>query len=319
MKYLIHVTAPIVTSIDADNLRGEPRYERNIFAAAIASGRDVHTTTPVWRSSSTPPKNLHDGLNKDWQEDSLLITYGVTGNPHITAKAKNYMVHYLDGPNDSTKDDFLKYHRESPGCIVAVCNYKAWNWFTELQRVLGEDKVEWVQGPIVPYVVENADNFNKQYLTWSYRNFWALAQNEPDNMVSLFRQVALYLKNNSKLRVAIIVGLWDIWENTKAIISPAEPLGYPPYEAAMFGIPTILRKDTHPFQDGSGGVLFPEILTAPSSSLINTTFLSTLDKIVKDSSFYKKYGNAYRTHVNNTATYAAYIKQLDAIVAKRGW
>jgi len=47
MKYLLHTTAPVWTTIEADNLRGEPRWERAVLGALVKSGAQIHTTDKI--------------------------------------------------------------------------------------------------------------------------------------------------------------------------------------------------------------------------------------------------------------------------------
>jgi hypothetical protein len=109
----------------------------------------------------------------------------------------------------------------------------------------------------------------------------------------------------------------SILQDTRYCISPAEPLGCPAFEAAMFGIPTVVNKDVNPFMTQKNGVFFPEVLK--SNRAIDNQFLDLLDKLQNDHSFYLKHGNAYRTWVKDNATYSAYVKQLEDIMTIKGW
>jgi hypothetical protein len=355
MKYLHHVTAPIITTINANCYRGEPRWERNAFEAMITSGRLVHTTdSSVWQSSEPKPPNFHNGVNSDWQDDSLLITYGVVQNPHITQRAKYYMVQYVDGPDEKHKDLFLRYR----GNIVATCSFLSWEYIDRLQNVLGKENVEYVPGPMVPKVY-NSDNFNQKYLTWSYRNFNYFARDKHQEMERLMSWVSEQMNKDKHLRLAITVGSWDpsqitniktqardlvlsysfmncidkdrldvfaqlhwyemlnLFSQTKLIISPAEPFGGPPFEAAAYGIPTIVNEETNPFQDKQRNPLFSGLIRHPKQ--IDDSFLNKLTDLYRDHSYYRSIGDNYRDYVKNNATYSAFVGHIDNLCKVRNW
>src|SRR3990167_1130031 len=163
MKYLIHITSGISKSIDEGNFRGEPRWERSVLAALLASGSEVHTTKSIWQNPDTRPVNLHDGLNPEWQSDSVLITHGIKRNPHITTHAKYYMVQYHEPPDEEHKHLFLKYQQERPGCILATTATFDKSITDNLQNILGQGLVECIEGPAVPCVYPT-DNWRKSYL-----------------------------------------------------------------------------------------------------------------------------------------------------------
>lgn len=208
MKYLVHCTAPITSLINADDLRGEPRWERNALEALVSSGREVHTVWDVWKSPEPCPPNLHSGIKEEWLDDSIMITYGVTGSTNIgDIKAKYYIVQYLDGPNTETKNGFLKHHYKNPGSILATCSFKGWHWLRRLREELGSENVEWVEGPAVPFIVEG-ESFNKPYLFWSYRNFWDYMDREPGQMELLFNKIANFLAQDSSLKFKLLIHPW---------------------------------------------------------------------------------------------------------------
>ncbi len=361
MKYLCHVTAPVITSLAGDNLRGEPRWERNSLDALLSEGRQAHTTFPIWEEGEDPiPKGLQDGYNVDWKEESVLITYGMREKPHITQEAKYYIVNYLDGPTKEQRDSFLKY-KQGNSYIVAICNWNSWLYMDRLRDALGAENVKWVPGPFVPDVDESADNFDATYLLWSFRNFYKYATTDPRGMVRLFNQLAGYMQANPKLRLAIVIAQHDpsvlkdvennklawfeslpcykeverfksridvlynldwysvleLLKDTKAVIAPPESLGCPAYEAAMFGIPTVMDKENNNFLTAEKKVLIPNILTAPRS--ICSEWLANLDTLVTDHQAYRKYGDAYRNYVKEHITYKAYVRDIENLIKERGW
>jgi len=112
-------------------------------------------------------------------------------------------------------------------------------------------------------------------------------------------------------------GVLQLMSKTKLIVSPAEPLGGPPFEAASYGIPTVFERSTNPFVTTAGHALFPEVLRVPAG--FSQPFFNQLDRLVSDSAFYYKHGGAYRRFVDQHATYAAYVNKLEEIATQRGW
>lgn len=363
MKYLIHVTASVSSTINGDNLRGEPRWERNVLDAFVSSGADVHTTIDLWKSPEPMPSNMHSGIVEEWLDDSVLITHGIMRNPHITSRAAHYVVQYHESPDAEHRHKFLKYEQEQPGHIIATTTSPADHYHGRLIRNLGAEKVEMVVGPVVPRVYSDADNWRKPIFLWSYRNFYTIARETPQTMTPIFSKVREWLEKEPNTRLVIIVGSWehqelghdpapevmkkwaftypfmnqlapyanrvdvranlpwhkviDILKETRLIISPAEPLGCPAFEAGMFGIPTIVNQDINPFQSDDRKPFFPEVLVSPRKG--PGAFLNQLERLYQDPVFYHIHGNAYRDYVGDNATYGAYVARMNEIFMKRGW
>ncbi len=113
------------------------------------------------------------------------------------------------------------------------------------------------------------------------------------------------------------IDVLDIMSKTKLVISPAEPLGGPPFEAASYGVPIVLEHRTNPFIETNGRLMFPEVLT--SAPGLTNQFFNQIQKLQTDSAFHHKHGNAYRSFVDGHATYSAYVRKLEEISKKRGW
>jgi hypothetical protein len=109
----------------------------------------------------------------------------------------------------------------------------------------------------------------------------------------------------------------NIYKETKLVVSPARPLGGPPYEASMFGIPIVLEDKINPFQDNARHAFFPELLTAPCG--VNQVFINHLDKLSNDHNIYRKHGDAYRNYVAKKATYKGYIQNLNNMFDELKW
>ena len=139
---------------------------------------------------------------------------------------------------------------------------------------------------------------------------WALSFPVMKQFSDIFSRIDFYVNINW-------YDILKLLENTRWIISPAEPLGCPAYEAAMFGIPTIVNKGVNPFITLDGGSLFPELLV--STRNIDGEFLGQLNRLQTDHFFYRKTGDAYRKFTEDRATFSAFVNDIDRIVEERGW
>ena len=109
----------------------------------------------------------------------------------------------------------------------------------------------------------------------------------------------------------------SLMKETSLIISPAEPLGGPPFEAAIYGIPTVFSNESNAFTDRDRMPFFPELLMAPKG--INNRFLDLISALHEDHLLYTACGNAIRNFTKANATYEAYVKKIESITQARGW
>lgn len=365
LKYLVHLTAPVTTTLDADCHRSEPRVERNILGAALHSGRQVHSTTDIWRTEAPVPPNLHNGLRHDWLHESIMMSYGVNANfytgyiPDEALTSKYKIAHFHDGPTNETKDNFLKYHYQNPGSVVATCSFRAWTYLSRLKEVLGEENVEWVCGPLVPNTSPLHTPFKQNTLLWVFRNFCNYLNDE--KMPALFSKIYDYLNSDPTLKL-VIVAQPNNEETNKALQGDCHSWFFTlPFSQILRPYANRVEVKTHlhwhemfkllgqtklvvspaeplgctPFEAGSYGI--PMVLEQKTNPFVDQSstplfdgvltapagispqFLDKLDKLFYDESFYNKHGNAYRDFVDQHATYDAYIRKVDEIAAKRGW
>jgi hypothetical protein len=108
----------------------------------------------------------------------------------------------------------------------------------------------------------------------------------------------------------------ELMSKTKLVISPAEPLGGPPFEAASYGIPMLLEQSTNPFIDDKKTPMFSNLITVQKG--LSDSFFNKLDQLF-DSNYYRTCGNSYRSFVKKHATYESYVNKLEQIAQKRGW
>lgn len=109
----------------------------------------------------------------------------------------------------------------------------------------------------------------------------------------------------------------EIFRKTRLVVAPWLGFGGPPYELAAFGVPLILCKNGHPFQDIRNVPLFSEVLTVANEQ--DEKFIEHLDKLFRDHDHYRKTGSAYRNFVANNGCYRAYLNQLDQLCRNKGW
>lgn len=358
----MNMSLNLTSNLEKENWRGEGRWECNTINALLKGGKQVHTTRNFWRSPEPMPSNLYDGLNESWLPESVLMVHGAGRSLYIERDdARAYIVQFHEPPFGQAKEDFLRYLSQNR--IIATVASMNQFIYNKLAGPFGRENVYHIAGAMVPYVIEDADNFRKPRVTWAYRNFRSFLEEKPSDINNLFSFLEPIMKAEPELRVSIIVGLWDttrfgtvpsatdirnwalsapvmqayrhlfdridihvnlhwnevlrLLEETRWIISPAEPLGCPAYEAAMFGIPTIVNNAISPFVTLNGGSCFPELLTSPRS--IGPSFLGNLQRLQNDHAFYRKTGDAYRKYTREHATFESFVREIDAIVTARGW
>lgn len=348
MKYLVHLSMPIRNGIGGDNLRGEPRTERHIFAALVESGKEVYTSDYpdiIWQSGESP-SNLHKYSDMCGIENTTYISHGAPNHTTIYRKAENYILHMFN-PHLVFIRDEIKTLMKTSNVLITTSFL---NNLDTLKKDYGSDNVVLIEGPAAPDLPIRSKSFKPTYLLWSYRNFYEIALNNSSWLESLFNWCASKLKQDVDLRVGIVVGLyprhvskefildwfwglgstsflrdlknrvdiyWDIdWNkmmelNSKAkvIISPAESAGGPPYEAAISGVPVILSAPGSPYS-------FPGVIT---SNGIGLDFIHKLEGLMSDINFYCVSSELYYKYVKENATYSAYVGNLDKELEKRGW
>lgn len=276
----------------------------------------------------------------------------------IPAKAHRYILQWFNGPDNDADKEFLQLLSDNPKSVIATYNFhikseKCRTKFGEQNtRCIQGPAIPQV------FDTDNSSQeyllwSSKVLYNWSLAPemhrlldrifFWtSLALDKDSNLkvAFLLGTVGPYKKHqdvidwfwstpmsralqSKKERVEFLYNVeWyqvaDILKKTRLIISPHLGYGGPPYEAAAFGIPTILTSNGHPFQDRYGNKSFPEVLDV-HHDYKDDKFIEYIDKLFTDKSFYQKTGNAYRDYVNKYGTYQAYLNQIDDLSRTMGW
>lgn len=120
-----------------------------------------------------------------------------------------------------------------------------------------------------------------------------------------------------------------IYERTKLCVNDPTAFGGPPIEAASFGIPQVgvecslwhttdpaaARWRQAPDYDGLSPA-FPEFVGIGGVTFGGTgspSVVDVLDNWHRDEVSYRKAGDAYRNYVDETYTYASFVRHLDAL------
>lgn len=109
-----------------------------------------------------------------------------------------------------------------------------------------------------------------------------------------------------------------VYGRARAMIGPPQRFGGPPLEAAAYGVPTIGIPETSSFHDWDG-TTFPEYLSSPLVNAVTPEHTAILDRLLDEPAFFRATGDAYRTATDHQYTYAAFVRELDALSALRGW
>ena len=347
MKYLIHLSLPIRNGINGDNLRGEPRCERNILSALLASGQDVYLSDypiQLWQSDNKPA-NLYNFSELADIKNTTYICHTAPTDTLIFRKAENYILQSFNPHNQNVIDEINSLIKTSNNRVLITTSFT--NNLSFFEKTYTPNNVCMIEGPAAPNIPPRDKNFQPSYLLWAYRNFYHYATSQPDQLIQLFNLCKKYLKQNPILKIAIVVGayhlnqdindwFWQLkatqclkdianrieiycnisWDkmmqlnyNTKVIISPAEAAGGPAFEAAINSIPVILTTP-RPFD-------FPGIITAPPG--LNPQFFHHLEKLLDNLSLYEYSGKMYYDYVKLRASFEAWTNRINQEIKKRNW
>lgn len=188
---------------------------------------------------------------------------------------------------------------------------------------------------ILPHIVRLLDWIRDCLDTDSSLRFEVLAgeegmgQTEADRWVwgfPPFEAAFLDVREQVKIHPSIAWSeVMKIYERTKLVVNDPTAFGGPPIEAASFGIPmtgvpcssfhtTTPRKAKWPNAPEYNGIPVPAfsgfVETGSANSL---SLVDLLDRWHKDEGEYHRVGDAYRTFVEETYTYASFVRHLDAL------
>lgn len=114
-----------------------------------------------------------------------------------------------------------------------------------------------------------------------------------------------------------------IYARTKLCVNAAMKFGGPPIEAASFGIPVAGTSTVSVFHMADASAAEPSHTATPafpeyvavSEDSGNHRLVDQLDLWYRDEVEYRRIGNAYRKFVDETYTYAAFVRYFDALPA----
>lgn len=348
MKYLIHLSMAINNGIGGDNLRGEPRFERNLLSAFISSGETIYTTDypkPIWNSGQAPD-NLKTYTEIGGIKNTVYFSHGAPNHTTIYREAENYIIQQFNVPDPPIRNTIKALMENANLLITTSFN----NNLINLKNDYGDSNVVLIEGPAVPDIVYRGEDSSPYYMLWSYRNFFQFTSRHPLEVKTIFSWCLSKLLRYENYRVCVVVGdfpehgkteeqvtewFWGLgcvaplknhkdrvdvfynvdWDtmmqlnkHTRVIISPAESAGGPPYEAAINGVPIVLNEKSFPFKF-SGAIM--------SGDSVND-FVGHLESLMSDKYYYSA-SKLYYNYVRERASYSAYIEQIKKEIESRNW
>lgn len=207
LRYVVYVTSVVETRIDGGCYIGEGRWERNVLDALVRDGREVYVPNlaHTWRSPLEIPANLHDYSELNTLDNLVFISHSPPMRLDIPVKAHRYILQWFNGPDDDADKEFLSLVRENPNSVVATYNFAI---KSTKYKMFGVDNIEWVQGPAVPRVYREANNFLAPYLLWSSKSlyYWAEDTSQQASLSRIFDWCSSALSYDSSLSLVFLLG-----------------------------------------------------------------------------------------------------------------
>jgi hypothetical protein len=133
----------------------------------------------------------------------------------------------------------------------------------------------------------------------------------PEEAIWSIPSMSLLSRFRDRIKIHGELG-WDevlnLMSKTKLCIAFPLRYGGPPLEASMFGIPMIGQPDISPF------IELPEYIGV---NYDNDRFMTEIERLYSDHSYYRIKGDAYRNYSNNNYTYSAFLKNLNILTLER--
>jgi len=336
MKIAIYMrNPPSSNSPRDDNLRGEARWERQVYEALREGGR-------------FQVKGLHQLTSSEAQEyvlichdfwETAVTKYnfkGIISNVFCTST-------YRDNPNLLNK---MKNNYGSR--LVFTFGYNEKYHKDLLSSEIGAQHFEFLFVPGAPYIDES-NHFNKKIYLF-HRRLFIPTNDKPD---PIFEWITGALERDSSKEFHIVSGYcsqeytpaalkhkflhsrsteclrrvenrivvhpslsWcqvlDLYKNVKLVPFRVSLYGGPPLEAAMHGIPFIY---CGPFGLNRGA--FGELKEKPYIKSNYDEYLELLNRLDSDEEFYTKNAGLYRNYVKTHHTYEVFRSRVEQLMRER--
>ena len=354
MQIAIHLNSPIYTTLRADCLGGEWRWERQVLEALLSSDRfdRVYSLRPAWKSKEPMPPKYIDGLPKKEEANTVCIFYN---SYHVAEKYQ-------------FKGLVMQTHQAMPQPAI-----KTWmqtyqeRFFITYDRAIREPIIqERMEIPASPWHVENIatpgipevypnNNFDQDIILFPAKGITGLLRYPSFDWGQLFTWLAEKLQEDSNKKVHFLtgyhnpvglnfLGLADLTAFRKDFLSYPQTQCLLPFQDRITlhteigwdevqsllsrtkvivstlcsgGIPIEAAAFGIPMVGPSGSPLaqFPDFLYAGS---ITPEYFKIADKLYYDREFYTQKGNAYREFVRKYYTFEAFSEKMYSLLSDRG-
>ena len=318
-----------------DNLRGEPRWERQALEALYQSDKfNIATIEHKWDKE----KVLFEP-NDAFAKDAFLVIQDF--NPGIIMKRKwrGVIVNLFSEPWKIYEKQLNELKQQYGKNLIFTYGFPKRHLAMQLlqEQALGKEWLKCLPVPGAPYISDN-NNFDKNILLMPYRllllylNYapsygslhptiqWlgetlekynqyqvyfmtGYAQQEAsieEIQNAIFKTAPLLKKHKDRVKILHSISwseVLDLYKETKLMCHFAATYGGPPIEAGMHGIPFVGRgADNETFGPLA---LCPNYLTAASPE----DSIPYLNRLLNDQEYYTLIGNSYREYVRQTYTY----------------
>ena len=215
-KIAVHMRENIRNGFRGDNLRSEPRWERQVCEACLENSEidEVFSAWPQWISNNPPPPKFRNGFPIQRHNDAPLIVQDFWNNDHgFSPKGWLFNIYAGAAPLEQSLKNFIdnlksRYHER----LVFTYGYTgSVHIKTNLINMVGSDYAEELPVPSVPYVAVD-DSFEKKILLWGQR--WIFLRMEgshvvgevKDEMYKIFSWIAARLKKDPTLEFHLLSG-----------------------------------------------------------------------------------------------------------------
>lgn len=107
---------------------------------------------------------------------------------------------------------------------------------------------------------------------------------------------------------SLIGEMLGVVKASRFVFSSSEPLGGLAYEATFYGISLLVKDDQNQFRTAIGVDLYEGIIKL--AKIIYQRFVSMLNELQTNLTFYRKHGDAYCNYVRDTAIFAAFVGEM---------
>ena len=353
VKVAVSLRMATPPNLKEGNLRGEPRWERQVLESLYESDMfEVFTRGFKWDNAPM--------VTKKQAADTVLIIQDFQPAVIKSMKWAGVVVNLFAEPWKEHLGEVAQLREEYGDRLIFTYGFPKIHYSKEclFHQSVGKENLTLLPVPAVPYIYRE-NNFDKKILLMPYRmllnslnvgvgcvsinntlswlgdileefddykvNFisgYTVAEATETRMYESLGNVAgnkklLNYRNRVKIYNSLPwSGVLDIYKETKVMCHHAINYGGPPMESAMHGVPFVGHSlDANDASFNTGPLaLCPNFLGVPTIE----DSLPILDKLIKNREYYTLIGNSYRDYVEKTYSYTAFADNLMCILNDKG-